>query len=234
MNRILSFVLIPALVAVFALAGFGVAYAQTTSSNDLQVKGTIAMINTAAMPSPTVTIMPKQGSSVMVNVMTGTVISKEGVGTINLSGLAVGNSASAVYDKTTMNAVKITVRVPEQEHEALVGSIKSIGTSSFVLTTNKQGDVTVNVNGDTKYQVPGVSNATLANFKVGDKVAVLTSQTSGSNLAIHVNLIPGKALGLGKDQDDHAPASSPEHMRIGHQHEPSPVGQSHGKGLEKD
>lgn len=232
MNRILAFVLIPALVAVFALAGFGVAYAQTTSPNDLQVKGTIAVINIAAVPSPTVTIMPKQGSSVVVNVIGGTVITKEDVGTISLSGLAVGNSVVAVYDKTTMNAVKITVRVPEQEHVALVGSIKSVGTTSFVLTTNKQGDVTVNVNGDTKYQVPGMRNATLANFKVGDRVVVLTSQTNGSSLAIHVNLVPGKALGRGKDQDDHGSAPSPD--QLGPRHEPSSVGQNHGHGVEKD
>ena len=219
MNRILKFALIPVLVAVFALAGFGVAYAQTTSSTNLRVSGTISAINSGVTP-PVITITPKQGSPVMVNIVAGTAITKEEAGTIALSDLAVGNQVAATYDKTTLNAVKITVRSLEDEHEALVGTIKSVGTSSFVLTTKHQGDVTVNVNVDTKYKVPGVDKATLANFKVGDRVAVLTSQMNGGNLALHVNLIPGKALGPSKDKDDHG--SNSQHIGKGEKHESSP------------
>ncbi len=224
MNRILSIVMIPVMAAVLALAGFGVVHAQASSSANLQVKGVVSAINPAATPAPTVGITPDEGSPITLNVVANTVITKEGTGTISLGGLEMGNRVLAVYDRTTMDAITIAVKSPVEEQEALVGTIKSLGTSSFVLTTKKQGDVTVNVDSSTIYRVPGVAAATLANFTVGDRIAVLASQANGGNLALHVNLIPGKALGLHEDKDHQGSQSNPQPMSKPEKHGPPTIG----------
>ena len=223
MNRILSIVMIPAIAATLALAGFGVAYAQTSSSNNLHVTGMITAINPAATPAPTVTITPEGTSAVVVTVVANAVITKEGTGTISLGGLAVGNRVVAAYDRTTMNAITITVKSPVEEREALVGTIKSIGSSSFVLTTKHQGDVTVTVDSNTLYRVPSVNNATLVDFNVRDRVAVMAVQSGGENLALHVNLIPGKALGLSEDKGNRGSPSNPQSMDKPEEHGPPAI-----------
>jgi len=173
MNRMLSIVMIPVMAAVLALAGLGAVYAQGSSSANLQVRGVISTINTTAAPAPAVGIMPEEGSPIMVNVVANTVITMVGTGTISLSGLTLGDRVVAVYDRTTMNVITITVKSPRDEHEAVAGTIKSIGPSSFVLGTKHEGDVTVMVDSKTLYSVRSVDNATLADLKLGDTVAVM-------------------------------------------------------------
>jgi len=207
MIRILRIALIPAIAAVLALVGVGAAYASTNSlpPNSLVARGVVSNINTSVTP-PTATIAPDQGSPVTVSVVGSTVITKAGVGTIGLSDLATGNSVVAVYDKTTLEASSISVKNPfeQREHESLVGTIQSIGPFSFVLSTKHQGNATVTIDANTKYNIPSVSNATFANFKAGDRVAVVVWQSTSGNLAIHVNLIPGKALGIAKHEQGRA------------------------------
>lgn len=81
---------------------------------------------------------------------------------------------------------------PTPELRGFSGTVKApLTANSFVLTT-KTGDVTINVNLQTKYKAPGVKDAIFANtVKVGVRVAVLVN---ASNLALHVNLIPGKPV----------------------------------------
>lgn len=127
---------------------------------------------------------------------TSTIITKAGIGKATLDDLAINDRAVATYNKDTLVASKLSVSQPLAKHHSFVGTIKSKAADSFVVTTKKQGDVTIKVNSETKDKVPGVKNATLANFKGGDKVAVLAVEvTAGNiveNMALHVNLIPGK------------------------------------------
>ena len=69
----------------------------------------------------------------------------------------------------------------------------------------------------------------MANLKVGDRVAVMATQVNGGNLALHVNLIPGKALGLDKDKDEQGSPANSEHMGKGEKGEPAAAGMIHGK-----
>jgi hypothetical protein len=161
-----------------------------------EVKGIISAINETVTP-PTVSITPKEGSPVVLKVDSSTIITKAGIGKATLDDLATNDRAVATYNKDTMVASRILVSQPLEKYHSFVGNITSKSDDSFVVTTQK-GDVTITVNNETKYEVPGVNNATLENFNVGDKVAVLVVEvTTGSvveNLALHVNLIPGKPI----------------------------------------
>jgi hypothetical protein len=187
-----------AMVAVLMVVGAGAVMADAPSSQ-LEVKGVISAIDKVASP-PTVSITPtpKDGSpipAVTLKVDASTIITKAGIGKATLDDLAINDRAVATYNQDTMVASKLSVSRPLAKHHSFVGTIKSKAADSFVVTT-KKGDVTIKVNSDTKYKVPGVKDATFANFKVTDKVAVLAVEvTTGSvvdNLALHVNLIPGK------------------------------------------
>lgn len=193
MRHVLRIILPLAVVAVLVVVGVGTVMAQTSSSQ-LEVKGIISAINETATP-PTVSITPKEGLPVVLKVDSNTTITKAGIGKATLDDLATNDRAVAIYNKDTMVASKISVSQPLEKYHGFVGNITSMSDDSFVVTT-KNGDVTITVNSETKYKVPGVENATLDSFNVGDKVAVLAVEvTTGStveNLALHVNLIPGK------------------------------------------
>ena len=98
-----------------------------------------------------------------------------------------------------------------EEHRGLVGSITGTGVAaagsplvgSFVLTLKgKDGDVTspvtIKVNSDTKFKVPGDKSVNLGNytstFKEGSRVAVLAKKVGSDYFALHVHLIPAKGL----------------------------------------
>ena len=53
------------------------------------------------------------------------------------------------------------------------GVISSTASTSFVLITKKQRQVTINVNAETKYRVRGMKDTALPNLKAGDEVFVL-------------------------------------------------------------
>jgi hypothetical protein len=195
MRHLLRVILPLAIVAALISVGVGTVMAQTPSPQ-LEVKGIISAINETATP-PTVSITPKEGSPVVLKVDSSTIITKAGIGKATLDDLAVNDRAVATYNKDTMIASKISVSQPLEKYHSFVGIIESKADSSFVVTT-KKGDVNITVNSETKYKVPGVENATLDYFNAGDKVAILAVEvTTGSvveNLALHVNLIPGKPI----------------------------------------
>ncbi|MBI2854870.1 MAG: hypothetical protein HYX87_08140 [Chloroflexi bacterium] len=189
MKHIFRTVLILTLVAVTAIAGTSVALA-AGPAQELQIKGTISDIANAATP-PTVTITPKEGAAVTVKIDDKTKITKAGVGQATVADLAKGDRATAEYDKDTLVASRIQASKPISKHHAYTGTIKSTSATGLVITT-KKGEVTIDVNAQTRYKVPGLKDATLANFKTGNKVAVLAVESGTASLALHVILIPGK------------------------------------------
>jgi ribosomal protein L21E len=195
MRHVLRIVLPLAIVAVLIVVGVGTVMAQMPSPKLVGVKGIISAVNDTA--TPTVSITPKEGSPVVLNVTSSTIITKAGIGKATVDDLATGDRAVAIYDKDTMIARKISVSQPLKRHHAFVGNITSMSDNSFVVTT-RNGTATITVNSQTKYEVPGLNNATLEDFNVGDRVAVLaveiTTDSIVENLALHVNLIPGKPL----------------------------------------
>lgn len=195
MKHVLRIVLSLATVAVLIVVSVGTVMAQTPS-HQLQVKGIISAINETATP-PTVSITPKEGPPVVLKVDSSTIITKAGIGKASLDDLATDDRAVAIYNKDTMIARKVSAGPPLNKHHSFVGNMTSISDDSFVVTT-KNGDVTITVNSETKYKVPGADNATLDNFNVGDRVAILavevTTDSGVENVALHVILIPGRPI----------------------------------------
>jgi len=115
------------------------------------------------------------------------------LGMIGVLGAVGAGSVLADAVTPTVAPTATSTSVPVKHH-AYTGTIKSMAANSFVLTTKAKGDVTITVNADTKYHVPGVKDATWANFKVGDRATTMVTESNGTNTASHVNLIPAKPI----------------------------------------
>jgi len=103
MKHLFRTALVIALVAITAIAGTGVALA-AGPAQELQVKGTISGIDSAATP-PTVSITPKDGAAVTVTVDDKTKITRAGAGQATIADLETGDRAVAAYDKDTLVAI---------------------------------------------------------------------------------------------------------------------------------
>ena len=76
---------------------------------------------------------------------------------------------------------------------AVAGTVKSVGRSSFTVTTPGKTAVTVHVTSATSYRDPKTSSATLASVTAGEHVLVLGKTTSGTVTASQVLIgIPGR------------------------------------------
>ena len=139
------------------------------------------------------------GLAVTVKVVATTVITKAGLGKVTLDDLAIDDRATATYDPDSMEASEISVSHPVVKHHGYEGIIKSIASpgltlTSFVLAPKKGGDITINVNAQTKYKVPWLEEASLSNFKTGDRVVVLAVDLKGGLTALYVHLILSKPI----------------------------------------
>ena len=195
MRHVLRTALILATVVVLIVIGTGAIMAQTPPPQ-LEVKGIITAIDKTGTP-PTLTITPREGSNITLEVDPSTIIRKAGVCNATIDDLALNDRAVAIYDGDTMVASRIFASPPLKDYHSFVGIIRSKSDDSFNATT-RRGNVTIAVSCATKYKVPGVINATLDNFNIGDKVAVMaiavTTDSIVEILALHVNLIPGRPI----------------------------------------
>ena len=195
MKKMIRVALASTLAVVLLVVGAETTLADTNPSGK-EVKGVITAIDKTAT-LPTVTITPKEGSAVVLKVDTSTLITKTGLGNITINDLAINDQATASYNKDTNVASKITVIQPLGKRHSFEGTIKSKAGTNLVVTT-KKGDETFKVGSETQYKVPGVKNATLDNFNVGNKVSVSTVEvTTGSTvvqMAQRMAYIPGKPI----------------------------------------
>jgi len=192
MRNSIRIVLMLAVVAVLSFVNTETALAKAPPSRH-EITGVINAIDRPASP-PTVTIVSSESLSVTLKITTSTVITKAGLGRATIDDLVMGDRAIAGYDEDTLLANRIIVSRPLVKHRTFVGTIKSMASTNFVMATEKQGEVTINVNTGTKYGVPGVKDATLDSFKAGDKITVLAVEADSGNLALHVKLIPGRPI----------------------------------------
>ena len=75
-------------------------------------------------------------------------------------------------------------------HRAEVGgTIKSLGSdnSTITITTNKQGEITLNITANTTIRIQGTETATLSDLKIGQKVEVKYDIATMNALRINVN-----------------------------------------------
>jgi len=73
------------------------------------------------------------------------------------------------------------------------GKVASVGTDSFTITTRAGATVTVDVGSSTTYRDAKVTSATLADVTVGEQVAVVGSESSGTVTAtsVMIGMPPG-------------------------------------------
>jgi hypothetical protein len=69
---------------------------------------------------------------------------------------------------------------------AAIGTVTTVGASSFTIKTKDGTTVTVDVSGSTTYRDRGVSSPTLANVTVGENVAAFGTETSNTVTATSV------------------------------------------------
>ena len=95
---------------------------------------------------------------------------------------------------------------------AAVGTVKSVGTDTFTLTTRDGTLVTVDVGGSTTYHDHGVTSPTFGDVKAGDHVAVFGTDTSNTVTATSVGIgdLPGGGpAGRGGPDGPGGPGGSP-------------------------
>jgi hypothetical protein len=84
---------------------------------------------------------------------------------------------------------------PGSSAPAATGTVKSVGTNSFVVTTPSGSTVTVDVTSSTTYSEPGTASPSFASLKVGQQVVVVGSNSSGTVTATRVSIGPARYRG---------------------------------------
>jgi endonuclease YncB( thermonuclease family) len=144
----------------------------------------------ASVGAGTFTLTTQDNTTVTVNVGTTTTYRDAGVTAPTLANVTVGEHV-AVFGTDTANVVTGTsVAIgdppgggpgghgPGGSPPAAVGTVASVGTGTFTLTTQDNTTVTVNVGTTTTYRDAGVTTPTLANVTVGEHVAVFGTDTA--------------------------------------------------------
>lgn len=70
--------------------------------------------------------------------------------------------------------------LPGGKPPAAVGTVKSVGSDSFTLSTPNNAPVTVNVTSSTAYKDTGVSSPSISDVKTGEHVAVIGTSDNGT------------------------------------------------------
>jgi hypothetical protein len=123
-----------------------------------------------------VTIRNDNGRVVTLKVTTAnTTITIEDKGKATFAELAVGQHVEAIFDVSTMIALKIEVQADDDEDVRpglLEGIIQSIASDnkSIVVTGLLKGDVTLNISANTTIFVSGKGTNSVAGLKVGQRV----------------------------------------------------------------
>jgi hypothetical protein len=196
MKKVLKVFLALTLVVVMFVIGTETALADSNESGG-EAEGVITAADKTATP-PTVSIKLEEGdTTIILKVDASTVITKKGLGNITINDLAINDKVTVNYNRDTMVASRIAVSQPLGKRHSFEGTIKSKVDTTLVVTT-KKGDETFKVNSDTEYKVPGMKNAALDNFKIGNKVSVSTREVTISGTVVQVaqrlTLIPGKPI----------------------------------------
>ncbi len=110
-----------------------------------------------------------------------------------LSDLKAGDRVAVSFVETKEGNLALSVQLLPTY---LSGQIKSVGDGLFVLTVKDKGDLSIKVNADTKYRIPGQAEAKLSDFKAGDRVSVSMWELKDGNLAASVQLLPVYVSGL--------------------------------------
>ncbi len=174
-----------------------------------KIQGEIIALDAATvLNAATVTIKPKVGDEVVLTVTDRTELEVWGIEPAVFDDLKVGQWVKAEYNATTATREAYVIEVKGKGEPSLAVRQGFFGTvtaktpptpttpGSLTLDT-KQGQVTFVLDANTtQYWDPPQRDATLADVKVGDRVAVLGERQDGTILATRVLVIPAKPLRL--------------------------------------
>jgi len=179
----------------------------------------------ASVGSDTFTLTTHDGTTVTVDVSSTTTYVDPAVTTPTLADVKVGSHV-AVFGtdaSNTVTATKVAIGAPDGTGgpdgkggpggfdgtpPAAFGTVASVGTNTFTLTTRDNTTVTVDVSPSTTYMERGVTTASIANVTVGTRVVVFGTDTSNTVTATKVG-IGGPSGGPGGPGDGDGPASAP-------------------------
>ncbi len=105
-----------------------------------------------------------------------------------IAGGAVAGAASSATSSPSGNSSGQTRPAPPRggKPPTAGGTVKSVGTDTFTLTTRDGSTVTVDVGSSTTYRDPSVSSPSFADVKAGEHVAVVGSESSSTVTATTV------------------------------------------------
>lgn len=202
MKRSFKLLVVIGVVVVLALAAMGTALAAdpggTPTPGTINIIGKIVSI-TPADPGAAEHVIALQAGSGSLEITTNasTQYKVPGVTAASLANFAVGDNvgvrATKVSDKLVATVVsKIPGKglLQQVRQLAVDGTVTSISGANITVQTPKQGTVTVITNPDTKYRVPGVTDATLANVKVDDRIVATGNKTDAGFVAKLVAVLP--------------------------------------------
>ncbi len=108
--------------------------------------------------------------------------------------LALGTVGTALADTPapTPSTRTPTPTKPAVPKQGLFGAVTAKTNNSLTIQTKDGTTAKLNVTADTKFQVKGVDNASLANVAQGDRVAVLAQGQGDAQTALRVMVVPGE------------------------------------------
>ena len=153
--------------------------------------------------SNTFALTTHDGTTVTVDVSSSTTYADPSVSSASFSTVKVGDHVAVFGTDTsdTVTATKVAIGGPDGHggsggpggHDgfggnppAAFGTVTSVGSNTFALTTHDGTTVTVDVSSSTTYLDPSVSSPTFSTVKVGDHVAVFGTDTSNTVTATKV------------------------------------------------
>ncbi len=141
------------------------------------------MLGSASDPFPGVSQKRRRG----VRVTTAAAVALG----LTIGGAAVASGSLAGATTTSTASASGSASHPDMPFNgdtppAAMGTVKSVGSGTFTITTQDGTTVTVNVSGTTTYLDPGVTSPTIANVTVGEHVAVFGTDTSNTVTATKV------------------------------------------------
>jgi hypothetical protein len=163
------------------------------------VFGTVATVGTDSF-----TVTTRSGSTVTVDVTNATTYRDRGVTSPSFASVKVGETVAASGTETSGTVAATSVDIgtlggrPDGRpgggdgragtRPAVFGTVATVGTNSFTVTTRSGSTVTVDVSDATTYRDQDATSPSVANVKVGEMVAVSGTETSGTVAATSVGI----------------------------------------------
>lgn len=139
----------------------------------------LGQISITAIAGSDLTLGTEDGWTRTITVSDGTTYSKDGT-TITLSDLAVGDTirfGQTRNDDGTYAITSVTVVQPR-----IGGTVTGVASDSITVKRQDGTTATINVTADTTYTLQGVTDATLADVKVGDRISASGNKVDDTTL----------------------------------------------------